>query len=108
MVTNLPMRKAVVDAAGRVREGAGIAKALDTSKYFPPMTIHLIASGEASGNVEEMLGRAAESQEREMEALIGGLLGIFEPVLILVMGAVVLVIVLAILMPIFEMNQLVQ
>ena len=108
VVTNLPMRKAVVEAASRVREGAGIAKSLDASKYFPPMTVHLIASGEASGNVEEMLERAAESQEREMESLIGGLLGIFEPVLILVMGAVVLVIVLAILMPIFEMNQLVK
>lgn len=108
VITNLPMRKAVVDAASRVREGSNIAKALDTSKYFPPMTIHLIASGEASGKVEEMLGRAAESQEREMESLIGGLLGIFEPILILLMGGVVLVIVLAILMPIFEMNQLVK
>lgn len=108
VVTNLPMRKAVDDAAGKVREGTAIHKALDTSKYFPPMTIHLIASGEASGNIEEMLGRAAESQEREMQALTEGLLGIFEPMLILMMGGVVLVIVLAILLPIFDMNQLVK
>ena len=102
------MRKAVEEAASKVREGSAIHKALDASKYFPPMTIHLIASGEASGNVEEMLGRAAESQEREMQALTEGLLGIFEPLLILMMGGVVLVIVLAILLPIFDMNQLVK
>jgi general secretion pathway protein F len=108
VVTNLPMRKAVDEAASKVREGSAIYKALDASKYFPPMTVHLIASGEASGNIEEMLERAAESQEREMQALTEGLLGIFEPILILGMGAVVLVIVLAILLPIFDMNQLVK
>jgi len=108
VVTNMPMRKAVDEAASKVREGSAIHKALDASKYFPPMTVHLIASGEASGNIEEMLERAAESQEREMQALTEGLLGIFEPVLILLMGGVVLVIVLAILLPIFDMNQLVR
>ncbi|MDH5326063.1 MAG: type II secretion system inner membrane protein GspF [Gammaproteobacteria bacterium] len=105
VVVNLPMRKAVDEAAAKVREGSAIHKALDASKYFPPMTIHLIASGEASGNIEEMLERAAESQERELESITAGLLGVFEPVLILVMGGVVLVIVLAILLPIFDMNQ---
>lgn len=108
VVTNLPMRQAVDDAAVKVREGTAIYKALEVSGYFPPMTIHLIASGEASGNIEEMLQRAADSQEREMEALTAGLLGIFEPLLILVMGGVVLLIVLAILLPIFDMNQLVR
>ena len=108
VVTNLPMRQAVEVAAAKVREGSGISQALAASKYFPPMTIHLIASGEASGKVEEMLERAAESQEREMEGITTGILGIFEPVLIILMGAVVLVIVLAILLPIFDMNQLVK
>lgn len=108
VVTNLPMRKAVDEAASKVREGSAIHKALDASKYFPPMTIHLIASGEASGNVEEMLERAAESQEREMQALTQNLLSIFEPLLIVIMGGVVAVIMLAILLPIFEMNQLVK
>jgi general secretion pathway protein F len=108
VVTNLPMRKAVEEAASKVREGSAIHKALDASRYFPPMTVHLIASGEASGNIEEMLERAAESQEREMQALTEGLLGIFEPLLILMMGGIVLVIVLAILLPIFDMNQLVK
>lgn len=108
VITNLPMRRAVDEAASKVREGASISKALDKSGFFPPMTVHLIASGEASGNIEEMLQRAADSQEREMESLTASLLGIFEPVLILLMGAVVLIIVLAILLPIFDMNQLVK
>lgn len=108
VISNLPMREAVLTAANKVREGAAISTALDASKYFPPMTIHLIASGEASGNIENMLERAADSQEREIEALTSGLLGIFEPVLILAMGGIVLVIVLAILLPIFDMNQLVR
>ena len=108
VLTNLPMREAVQLAATKVREGSAIHKALEKSGYFPPMTVHLIASGEASGNVEEMLQRAADNQEREMESLTQGLLALFEPVLILVMGGIVLVIVLAILMPIFNMNQLVK
>ncbi len=72
------------------------------------MTVHLIASGESSGKLEEMLERAAINQEREIETLIAALLGLFEPLLILFMGGVVLIIVLAILLPIFDLNQLVQ
>src|SRR5690606_7899591 len=108
VVTNIPMREAVVEAAARIREGAPIAKALAASKLFPPMMIHLIASGEASGKLDEMLERAAGNQEREMTTLISTMLGIMEPVLILIMGIMVLMIVLAILLPIFEMNQLVS
>lgn len=108
VVTNLPMREAVSDAAVRVREGTGLARALEAGKVFPPMTVQLIASGEHSGRLETMLDRAAAHQERELETLIAAVLGLFEPVLILVMGGVVLVIVLAILLPIFELNQLVS
>ncbi|MGB5541205.1 MAG: type II secretion system inner membrane protein GspF [Gammaproteobacteria bacterium] len=108
VITNLPMRDAVNEAAARVREGAGIAASLENSGYFPPMTVHLIASGEASGKLEEMLERAAINQEREIETMIAAVMGLFEPLLILVMGGVVLVIVLAILLPIFDLNQLVQ
>jgi general secretion pathway protein F len=72
------------------------------------MTMHLIASGESSGKLEEMLERAAVNQERELETLIAALMGLFEPLLIVVMGSVVLVIVLAILLPIFDLNQLVK
>jgi general secretion pathway protein F len=91
-----------------VREGSGIARALEQSHYFPPMTLHLIASGEASGKLESMLERAADNQERELETVIAMVMGMFEPILILVMGGVVLVIVLAILLPIFDLNQLVH
>lgn len=108
VMSNLPMREAVDEAAARVREGASIAAALEKSGYFPPMTVHLIASGESSGRLEEMLERAAINQEREIETLIAAVLGLFEPLLILFMGGVVLVIVLAILLPIFDLNQLVQ
>jgi general secretion pathway protein F len=108
VIASLPMREAVNEAAARVREGAGIAASLERSGYFPPMTIHLIASGEASGKLEEMLERSAINQEREIETLIAAVLGLFEPLLILAMGGVVLVIVLAILLPIFDLNQLVQ
>lgn len=107
VMSNLPMREAVEEATRKVREGASIHAALEKSGYFPPMTVHLIASGEASGKLEEMLERAAINQEREIETLISAIMGLFEPVLILVMGGVVLVIVLAILLPIFNLNQLV-
>lgn len=108
VLSSLPMRAAVEGAAERVREGASISSALEASGHFPPMMLHLIASGEASGKLESMLERAAANQERELETLIAALMGLFEPLLILTMGAMVLVIVLAILLPIFELNQLVQ
>ncbi len=107
VMSNIPMREAVEEAARMVREGASIHASLEKSGYFPPMTVHLIASGEASGKLEEMLERAAINQEREIETLISAVMGLFEPVLILVMGGLVLVIVLAILLPIFNLNQLV-
>ena len=108
VVTNVPMRDAVSDAAKRVREGSGVGHALERSGYFPPMTLSLIKSGESSGTLDQMLERAAETQERELEARIAIVMGVFEPLLILAMGAVVLIIVLAILLPIFELNQLVN
>lgn len=107
VISNLPMRDAVEEAASRVREGTGISRALERSKQFPPMLLHLISSGELSGRLEQMLERAAINQERETEGTIASLLAVFEPVLILVMGGMVLLIVLSILMPIFQLNQLV-
>lgn len=108
VVNNLPMRQAVEEAARRVREGGSLSRALAAAKLFPPMLIHMIASGEASGRLVHMLERAAAQQSREMENRVMGLTSLLEPLLIVVMGAVVLVIVLAILLPIFEMNQLVR
>jgi general secretion pathway protein F len=108
VVANLPMRQAVEEAARRVREGGSLSRALAAARLFPPMLVHMIASGEASGRLVHMLERAAEQQSREMENRVMGLTSLLEPLLIVVMGAVVLVIVLAILLPIFEMNQLVR
>lgn len=108
VLSNLVMREAVEVAAKRVREGMALHRALEASGHFPPMTVHLIASGEASGRLEEMLERAAITQEREVDTYVATLLGLFEPLLILIMGSMVLVIVLAILLPIFELNQLVK
>ncbi|MEL7185956.1 MAG: type II secretion system inner membrane protein GspF [Pseudomonadota bacterium] len=107
-INNVPMREAVLDATIRVREGAGISKSLAESKLFPPMMIHLVSSGESSGRLEDMLGRAAAGQEREVDGLIATMLGILQPLLIVLMGAIVLVIVLAILLPIFEVNNLIR
>jgi general secretion pathway protein F len=107
VVTNLPMRDAVEVAASRVREGAPIAKSLGASKIFPPMMIHLIASGETSGELETMLDRAATNQEREMDSILGAVVGLLGPLMILVMGGLVLLIVLAMLLPIFQLNELI-
>lgn len=108
VIENLPMRDAVTEAALRVREGGSISQSLATSRLFPPMMIHLIASGETGGKLEEMLSRTADYQEREVDGLIATLLGILQPLLIVIMGAVVMTIVLAILLPIFEINNLIS
>jgi general secretion pathway protein F len=108
VIVNLPMRDAVEEASLRVREGAMISKSLAAGKLFPPMMTHLISSGEASGRLEEMLSRAATNQEREVDGLIATLLGIMQPLLVIVMAAVVLLIVMAILLPIFELNNLIR
>jgi len=108
VVANVPMREAVAEAAVRVREGAPIARSLAHRKLFPPMLIHLIASGETSGELDTMLERAATNQEREMNDLITTAVGVLGPVMILFMGAFVLFIVIALLLPIFQLNTLVQ
>ena len=108
VVTNLPMRDAVTAAAARVREGAPIGRSLQTSRLFPPMTVHLISSGESSGELDNMLERAATNQERELDSMMGALVGLLGPLLIVVMGLFVMGIVFAMLMPIFEMNNYIR
>lgn len=108
VVTNAPMRRAVEDAAVRVREGAPIARSIGASKLFPPMLVHLVASGETSGELEAMLERAADNQERELDGVVNTAVGILGPVMILLMGGFVFVIVVALLLPIFQLNQLVR
>jgi general secretion pathway protein F len=108
VVTNVPMREAVTEAAQRVREGAPIGRSLSLSRLFPPMTIHLISSGESSGELQAMLERAAINQERELEGLLSALVGLLGPLLIVAMGLFVMGIVFAMLLPIFEMNTLIH
>ncbi|MGE0113888.1 MAG: type II secretion system inner membrane protein GspF [Steroidobacteraceae bacterium] len=107
VVNNLPMREAVQAAAVKVREGSPIGKSLGATRQFPPMMIHLISSGESSGDLETMLDRAATNQEREMDAVLGAFVGLLGPLMIVVMAALVLFIVLAMLLPIFQLNELV-
>jgi len=108
VVANLPMKRALEDATRKVREGAGLSRALAVSGLFPPILIHLIASGEASGRLDAMLERAAAQQEQEVGNYTSVLTAMLEPLLILLMGGVVLTIVLAILLPIINMNQMVH
>ncbi len=107
-LTNQAMRADVEDAITRVREGAPLSRALAAGGHFPPMMIHMIASGEATGNLSEMLQRTATTLSGETERRALALTSILEPMLILIMGGVVLTIVLAVLMPIIEINQLVR
>lgn len=108
VLSNAPMRNALENALRGVREGSSLARALAASREFPPLMVHLIANGESSGRLETMLDRVARQQTRELEARVAVLTAVLEPALILVMGLFVLLIVLAILLPIFEMNQLVR
>jgi general secretion pathway protein F len=105
---NTVMREAVERAIARVREGVSLARALGETRAFPPLLVHLVASGELSGKLEQMLERAARLETRALERRLAVFLTLLEPVMILVMGAVVLLIVLAILLPIIEINQLVR
>jgi general secretion pathway protein F len=108
VMTNLVLREAVEGAIGRVREGASLARALGETRAFPPLLIHLVASGEVSGKLEQMLERAAHLETQALERRLAVFLTLLEPVMILVMGGIVLMIVLAILLPIIEINQLVS
>lgn len=108
VMLNLPMREAVMEAARKVREGTSISKALEQGRYFPPMTLHLIASGEASGRLEQMLDRAASNLESELQATLGTALALLGPLVIIAMGGMVMLIMGSILWPIFELNQLVK
>ncbi len=108
VVSNLTMRAAVETAAMQVQEGISLHKALENTAVFPPMMVHMIASGEMSGELEAMLQRSALNQQRELDMNVNTMMSIFEPVLVVAMGGVVLLIVLAILMPIFGLNNLIN
>ena len=101
---NLCIRESVGDAAIKLQEGASLFASLDQTGYFPPMMMQMIASGERSGELDDMLQRAAHNQDRELEDLINTIVSLFEPIMLVVMGGVVLLIVLSIMMPVISMN----
>ncbi len=108
VILSQPMKSSVVSAADRVREGEHISDALEQTGYFSPIVLQLIEIGESSGKLGEMLERSAKAEENEFTGITAIFIGLFEPAMILVMGLVVLAIVLAILLPIFDMNDLLQ
>lgn len=106
--SNLLIRDAIRQAAVKVTEGGSLSRALEECGYFPPMMMQMISSGEQSGELDEMLARGATMQEKELSSLITTLVGLFEPLMLLLMAGVVLLIVLAIMLPILSMNSLVS
>ena len=108
VLTNLVLREDSQAVAERVQEGSSLHRALQQSGRFPPMMVHMVASGEASGELETMLERSASNQERELEMTLGSVMALFEPLMVVVMGGMVLIIVMAILLPIFDLNTMVS
>jgi general secretion pathway protein F len=108
VVSNMVLSNAIEDGRNSIREGHSVADPLKKSGLFPPLLVHMIAVGEKSGELEQMLSRAADAYDGEVEASVSALSSIMEPVLVIFMGGVVLFIVMAILLPIFDLNQLVK
>ena len=108
VLENLHIKQAIGEAADNVKEGSSLRASLENTKMFPPMMMHMIASGERSGELQQMLARAADNQDREFEALVGVSLKVFEPLLIVTMAVIVLFIVMAILQPILALNSMVN
>ena len=106
--SNLVLQETADVISDTVREGGSLRKSMEESDQFPPMMVQMVASGEASGKLEEMLERAAVNQERELEMTLSALMSLFQPMMVLVMAGMVLTIVLAVLLPMFELNDLVQ
>lgn len=107
VVMNLPIRAAVVDATRQVSEGGSLSKALAGSGYFQPMMIHMIASGESSGELDAMLARTARNQEQHLKDLITTVMGLLEPVMLIIMGGIVMMIVLSVVLPLTQMNAMI-
>jgi general secretion pathway protein F len=108
IVNNKVLFDAIESARDAIREGQSIAPPLSKSGFFPPLMIHMIAVGERSGQLEEMLSRTADAYEGEVDTTLATLTTALEPAIILMMGGVVSFIVLSILLPIFQMSQLVR
>jgi len=108
VLTNSRLREASRQVANTVQEGGSLHRALAQTELFPPMMVHMVASGEASGELEAMLSRSAVNQERELEMTLGSLMAIMEPLMVVSMAIVVGFIVIAVLLPIVNMNSLIR
>jgi general secretion pathway protein F len=106
IVNNVIVEEAINDASISVREGENVAATLKSTRMFPPLVTRMVAVGEKTGQLEEMFEKIADSYENEVEAMVLGLTSIIEPLMIIIMGALVAFIVISILLPIFELNQL--
>ena len=108
VIGNVTIRARMSDVARSVREGGTLTRGLEAGGDIPPLMLHMIASGERAGELDAMLARAAEQQEKNLAARIALVVSLFEPAMLVVMGGVVLLIVMAILLPILSLNQLVN
>jgi len=108
VVENLPIQAGVKEATTKVSEGGSLSRALTSTGYFSPMMLHMIASGESSGELDDMLARTSAQQQASLEATIEALVKMFEPLMLLTMGAIVATIVTAIMLPILELQNMVQ
>jgi len=108
VIKNLAIKESVEKTAAQVREGSSLSQSLKANGYFPPMTIRLIHSGEQSGILSEMLERSADTQERDVNQKLTSIVSIMQPVAILIVGMMILLIVLAMLLPIFQMNTIIN
>ena len=108
VVRRIPLRNAVLSAAVKVREGVSLSRALTATRSFPPLLLHMIANGEATGRIGPLLDKAARLQQQELEIRTATLTSLIEPILLLAMGAVVMLIVLAVMQPIIEINTLLR
>jgi general secretion pathway protein F len=106
VVSNTFLKRRLADATQRVSEGLSLRAALESAGYFPPMMLYMVASGEASGELDNMLAKVADYQQQELERMVTTLVRLFEPLMLLLMGGLVMLIVMAILLPILSMNQL--
>ena len=107
VVGNRWLKQRLTDATRRVSEGSSLRVALEGAGHFPPMMLHMVASGESSGELDRMLAKVAEYQQQELERLVTTIVRLFEPAMLVLMGGLVMMIVMAILLPILSMNQLV-
>ena len=108
VMNNEILREASENVASRVREGSSMHRAMELSGQFPPLVVYMVASGEASGRLDDMLERAAANLERELQTTLKSAMNLLEPLLVVSMGGMVLLIVLAVLLPVFNLNQLVN